>query len=282
MNHRFVLSVLTKEFVSSDLGITARNLRNERDPDKRTDILYQVDRDAITKRLMDILEIRNKEQQTIGITNSHAVLIKKYLKALDLIYDCPIEHGEPEIEQEERVLFSQPGMRYCQAQALVHSLMKDAEFNLLPDNRKNYITERILEEVRGRMLEDIILLETSKALGKNYKVFKLMFESGEFDMVVRDINNDTCAVYEIKHSDKCVRNQARHLTNEDMIAMTTPRFGTLTGRFVLYLGDDLDTDDSVAYLNAEKFLKDLPTIDICSGLEESSSEYEDQGFSQTM
>ena len=64
--------------------------------------------------------------------------------------------------------------------------------------------------------------------------------------------------------------------------MTSPRFGTLTGRFVLYLGDDLDTDDGVAYLNAERFLKDLPNIVICSGLEETVSEDEDQGFSQTM
>ena len=38
MNHRFVLRVLTKDFESADLGITARNLRSEPDPEKRTAI----------------------------------------------------------------------------------------------------------------------------------------------------------------------------------------------------------------------------------------------------
>lgn len=79
-------------------------------------------------------------------------------------------------------------------------------------------------------------METSKALGENYKVFQLRFETGEYDMVIRNKKNDTCAVYEIKHSDKLVREQARHLRNPEMLRLTSPRFGKLVGRFVLYLG----------------------------------------------
>lgn len=258
MNHRFVLKVLTKDFKSSDFGITARNLRQEADPAKQTEILDIVDRKTITERLMKILDIRNKEQQTVPITQSHATLIKGYLRALDLIADCPIEAGESGMNQEERVLFAQPGMRYCQAQALVHSLMKDDYFKELNVEQKQYVANRILEEVRGRMLEDIILLETSKALGKNYSVFKLQFNNGEFDMVIRDESNNTCAIYEIKHSKECVREQAKHLMNEEMLAMTIPRFGSLQGRYVLYLGENIDTDDGIKYRNVEEFLKKLP------------------------
>ncbi len=76
------------------------------------------------------------------------------------------------------------------------------------------MTERIPEEVRGRMLEDIVLLETSKALKKNYKVFKYQFEQGEYDMVVRNAENDTCAVYEIKHSKEYVPEQGRQSNNK--------------------------------------------------------------------
>ena len=96
------------------------------------------------------------------------------------------------------------------------------------------------------------------------KVFKQMFESGDFDMVVHDIKNDTCVVYEIKHSDQCVCNQAQLPMNENMINVTALRSGTLTGRFILYLGDDLDADEGVAYRNAEQFLNDLSNIDNCS------------------
>lgn len=35
MNHRFVLETLTRPFISHDLGITARNLKRERDPEER-------------------------------------------------------------------------------------------------------------------------------------------------------------------------------------------------------------------------------------------------------
>ena len=80
MNHRFMISVLTRDFVSSDLGIAARNLRNERDIEKRTDILDVIDRKAVTKRLMEILDIRNSEERRIGITGDHVLEIKQYLK----------------------------------------------------------------------------------------------------------------------------------------------------------------------------------------------------------
>ncbi|MBQ6833783.1 MAG: ATP-binding protein, partial [Lachnospiraceae bacterium] len=268
MNHRFVLSVLTDKFKSHDLGSTAQIMRNQHDREKRIDIYQYMDKDAVTKRLMELLDIRNREQQTIEITDSHIARIKSYLKALDLIIDCPVEHAVSGAEQTEHVLFTQPGMRYCQAQALVYAVMKHEQFNVLESERKLYITERILDDVRGRMLEDIILLETAKALGKNYDVFKYQFVSGEYDMVIYDRKNNCCAAYEIKHSREYVREQGRHLMNEEMLKLTSPRYGKLVGRYVLYIWNALDTENGIAYRNAEEFLKTLPQIRLDSGLEE--------------
>ncbi len=261
MNHRFVLSVLERDFKSSDLGISARNLRKERDAEKRTTILDEIDTKAVTERLMSILDIKNKENRTVGIENAHITEIKEYLKALDLIINTPIEYSNTDLPPQEHILFTQPGMRYCQAQALVHSLLKDDIFSRLTDNEKEYVCNRILEEVRGRMLEDIILLETAKVLGKDYKVFKLQFGYGEFDMVIRNIKNDTCAIYEIKHSSEVVPEQARHLRNSEMIVSVTPKYGKLIGKYVLYLGENYDTDDGILYRNAEGFLKALPKVE---------------------
>ena len=47
--------------------------------------------------------------------------------------DCPIETTQPGSEPLEHILFTQPGMRYCQAQALVHSLMRDELFQTLSE-----------------------------------------------------------------------------------------------------------------------------------------------------
>lgn len=282
MNHRFLVSVLTRDFVSSDLGITAHNLKNERDLQKRTNILEAIDKKTVTEKLMKLLNIRNKAEQTVEITPSQVARIKEYLKGLDLIVECPVRNAEMGLEKEERILFTQPGMRYCQAQALVYSLMQYETFGQLTEDEKTFITDRILEEVRGRMLEDIVLLETMKALGRNYDVFKYQFATGEYDMLIYGRNERGCAAYEIKHSDKCVREQSRHLRNENMLSLTTPRFGTLEGRYVLYLGENKDTDDGIAYRNAEQFLKALPEISLTSGLEETESEDETEGMQPTM
>ena len=258
MNHRFILDVLTRDFKSNDLSLAARNLRNETDVSKHTEVLDNINADAVTQRLMEILEIRNREEQEIGITKTHIAEIKEYLKALDLIYDSPVETTIPNAEPYDNVVFTQPGMRYCQAQALVHSLMQDKMFNTQSEYTKSLVCDRILDEVKGRMLEDIVVMETAKALSrKKYKVFKLKFDVGEFDMVIYNRAENTCSIYEIKHSDKAVDNQYRHLIDEKKCSKTEQRFGKIVKKCVLYRGDSFQTDSGIVYENVENYLKGL-------------------------
>ena len=51
---------------------------------------------------------------------------------------------------------------------------------------------------------------------------------------------------------------------------------------MLYLGENKDTEDGIAYRNAEQFLKALPDISLTSGLEEIESEDETEGMQPTM
>lgn len=247
MNHRFLISVLTEDFTSHDLRLTAANLRKERDPQKRT----------------EVLDIRNREEQSIGITQAHINEIKEYLTALELIVDCPIETADPSTKPVEHILFTQPGMRYCQAQALVHALMKDETFAAHSELEKTQVTERTLEEVRGRMLEDIVLLETMKAADKHHRVFKLQFAAGEFDMVIYDEQKNSCEIFEIKHSVKQVPEQYRHLVDEEKCRQTERRFGPIRGRYVLYRGETAQLENGVQYRNVESYLKELPNLDMC-------------------
>lgn len=257
MNHRFLIRILINTFKSHDLGSAADVLRRERDPQQRTDILDRIDKEAVTKRLMDLLEIRNQEDQSIGITNTHVEEIKEYLKALDLIVDVPAETIIPSAEPLENILFTQPGMRYCQAQALVHALAKDKVFASLSEQEKTMVSERILEEVRGRMMEEIVLLETFKAAKKSRRVFKLTFSVGEYDMVIYDSRKNTCECYEIKHSNQIVPAQAKYLLDEEKLHQTSKRFGTISKRCVLYRGEDRMLENGIEYRNVEKYLKAL-------------------------
>ena len=257
MNHRFLIRILINKFKSHDLGSAADVLRRERDPERRNDILDRIDKDAVTKRLMDLLEIRNREDQSIGITNAHVEEIKEYLKALDLIVDVPSETIIPSAEPLENIIFIQPGMRYCQAQALVYSLAKDELFASLSEKEKAMVSERILEEVRGRMMEEIVLLETFKSAKKNKRVFKLTFSVGEFDMVIYDSKENTCECYEIKHSVQIVPAQTKYLIDEEKLNQTSKRFGKISKRCVLYRGEDTVLENGIEYRNVEAYLKEL-------------------------
>lgn len=242
-------------------ALTRKNILRGKDSEQNGHILDKIDTQGVTKRLMEILKIRNKQGLTVELTETHVYEIEEYLKALELIDYCPVKTMTPSKDDDDRknVLFLQPGMRYCQAQALVHALLNDKYFMQLSEREKEYIQNRILEEVRGRMLEDIVLIDTAKALKPSrYNVFKLQFDRGEFDMVVYDKQENYCDVYEIKHSDKMVFEQTKHLMDEEKIALTERRFGEVRGRYVLYRGETAENENGILYKNAVDYLKGLP------------------------
>lgn len=257
MNQAFTVDVITRDFKSSDLGSAKDLLRREKDETKRTDFLDTFDASEVTKKLMEILKIRNKERQTIEIKEVHIQEITEYLKALDLLEIVYTENIPISNKKQERIIFTQSGMRFCQAQVLVYSLMQDEVFGYLTGELRDIITEKILEDVRGRMLEDIVFLETKRTYGSKRNVFKLKFASGEFDMVIQDKTKKQCEIFEIKHSKEPFPAQYRHINDEEKIALTEAQFGKVVRRCVIYRGESQMLENGVEYKNVEEFLKEL-------------------------
>ena len=253
INHRFTKEVITREFESGDLARSARNLRKDRFAPNT--ILDDIDIETFTAQLKNLLEIIDQEEQKVKVADVHAAEIKEYLILLDLIYEIDAR-SFPNVNDIGKItVVSQPGMRYAQAQALVKSLLLDEKFKGLDLDERNQVIERILSEIRGRMMEDIILLET-KLAQPSKEVFKLQFTVGEFDMVVFDPNSASCEIYEIKYSTQVVEQQYQHLVNEDKCAQTAHRFGTITGKYVLYRGTTQDAN-GIHYVNVEEYLNNL-------------------------
>lgn len=253
INHRFTIEVLTKDFVSSDLSLSAKNLL--RDREQSNDVLYRVDKHEVTENLRKLLEIKNKSEQSVNITEAHKAEIKQYLDMLDLTVELETVSMTNLNKKEKRTAISQPGMRYAQAEALIKTLMRDDVFRMLSLTERNYVTERILSDVRGRMMEDIVLLETKMAK-PNCEVFKVVFAKGEFDMVVFDPEKANCSIYEIKHSTKAVPEQYKHLADETKCGETEFRFGNITGKYVIYRGESHETN-GIQYVNVEEYLRNL-------------------------
>lgn len=228
VNHRFTIDVLTKKFKSSD---------------------------SATKQLKHLLLIKDKAEQSVEISEPHRIEIKEYLDLLDLTCDIDIVNMSNLNEHRTRTVLSQPGLRYAQASALIKSLLLDETFKQVPITERMAIEKRILDEIRGRTMEEIVLLET-KIAKPTKQVFQLQFAVGEFDMVVFDPQNACSEIYEIKHSDKIAKEQCRHLLDPKKCAETEFRYGKILSKNVIYRGAK-DRFGDINYLNVEEYLKGL-------------------------
>lgn len=253
INHRFTLEVLTEEWKSHDLGISKSNLR--RDSKNPTDILDNIDIANVTNNIRNLLEIRNKEEQTVHLDNAHVIEIKEYLELLDLTKDIAIFFLPDVKKKSSRTVIAQPGLRYAQSEALIKSLLLDEALSALSLKERTFVQERILTEIKGRMLEDIVLLET-KLANPQKEVFVLQFSVGEFDMVVFDPKLGSCKIFEIKHSKEIDSGQYRHLVDKEKCVQTEHRYGPITGKYVLYRGETKMVD-TIQYQNVEEYLRTL-------------------------
>ncbi len=253
INHRFTKDVLTRTFRSGDLSNAARNLL--RDRTAPIDLMENIDEGFVLSSIKTMLDILERDEQTIDIDDTHAYQIKEYLSLLDLIMEIDQIHMPNINNREKRIVISQPGMRYAQVDALVNALLRDEKFNKLSAVERKRVVDRVISSVMGRMIEDLVLLETKLAFPQK-EVFQLQFAVGEFDMVVYDPVALTCEIYEIKHSKQVVSEQYRHITNEEKCAQTEHRFGKITGRYVIYRGEATESE-GVCYLNIEEYLKAL-------------------------
>ena len=100
-----------------------------------------------------MLEIRNRAEQTVALDDVHAAEIKEYLDLLDLTREIDVLHLPDVSTKSSRTVIAQPGLRYAQADALIRSLLLDETFSALSLAERTAVQQRILTEIKGRMLE---------------------------------------------------------------------------------------------------------------------------------
>lgn len=254
INHSFTINVLTRNFKSHDFGSAKDIVR--KDKKNPSEILDEIDSEKLTKNLMELLEILNKENQTVEIKDVHRKEIKEYLDMLDLTCDIPLVDMNDLSIRNVNTVFSQPGLRYSQVESLIKTLLMDQKFSNISAIERKRIIDKILNEVKGRMLEEIVQLETKKA-NPDKEVFKLQFAVGEFDMVIYDPEKVCCQIFEIKHSKEMDKVQYRHLVNKENCSKTEFRYGKILERVVLYRGKSETLPEGIMYKNVEEYLINL-------------------------
>lgn len=254
MNHEFLVSVIEEKFISHDLG-SARQLLYKRKGNEAQTALDEVDETMVLERLKNIIKVKEKEEAKVKISQDAVDQIKQYLYDLDLLKDVEIRYDDGKIEN--KAIITQPGMRYSIAKALCYSLMKDSYFSNISETAKKEIIETILSDVKGRMLEDIVLLESSYYKKKDELVFKYIRKKGpgEVDMVIYNREKDSFNMFEIKHSKNMEPSiQCKHLKNKEIEKELCQKYGTLKGKYVLYRGGASGYTDGICYANVKDYL----------------------------
>lgn len=165
----------------------------------------------------------------------------------------------PQLTEAERTAVTLPGWRYAQGEGEIRRRLQDPLFGQLSLTERNRVGERALEELRGRLLQDLILTETQRAY-PHCRVFRLEFTAGAFDIVIFDPARAACRIYEIKNEAQRDLRQGRHLRDEKKCAETEFRYGTIQEKHVIYRGASFRGSE-IRFWNVEEYLRALPTPD---------------------
>lgn len=248
-NHRFAISTIATGFKSHDYGSLKNLIKKPRNKDLLGHSLDGIDEASLINSLLESLDIASGEQR-LDVDEKALKLIKEYLRLLDVIYDID-EVSMVDYSTEKKTVFIQPGLRYAQAKALVKALESQPSFQNLPGSLADGLVDKMLSDIRGRMMEEIVLASTSMVYPKT---FKAVFPVGEFDMCI--IKDEECEIYEIKHSDQPSPYQLKYLNDKDMLERFESHYYPIKKKAVIYRGKTA-LIDGIEYINVEDYLNSL-------------------------
>ena len=267
-NHEFLLDAILKNFESHDIGVLHHYISDVKD----NDILsYSADMNVenLSEQIKKDLKILNYNELKYGLTENELAQIENYLYELDFFDDVKYCTVSKEFSISDNPVVVQPCIRYNQAKSALKALYNDPKFVKLSGDKQEFIYNKLLSDIKGRMLEEIVLLNVTRSLSdcfvsqfRFYEYRKSPFKNGEYDMVIRNKKNETF-IFEIKHSSEVEYNkQTKHLLDVEKLDWLKENGFKVKEKVVLYNGKTLDKDDNgVIYLNVSEFLEELKVYD---------------------
>lgn len=256
-NRRFLADIINKEFISHDLHSLIDLMYKHPD---RFDDPAPLEANEMNDRVRIALGIKDRHFNQADEDSVNAIV--DYLKRLDVLYQIP-KIKSLDMTKENEYIFTQVGMRYCQAVALSKALVDSEVFGVYNEVQQQEILQKLKSDIKGGILEDIVFYQLSKDFvlpdeqEKFYAVTKYRdTKSREIDVLVLDYKQKTVLAVEVKLSDKKTDNQIRHLTDNEVCSDIETKTGmSIINKAVVYLGKTDISKDGIIYINAEDFLK---------------------------
>ncbi|MCM1220342.1 MAG: AAA family ATPase [Lachnospiraceae bacterium] len=255
----FLAKIINDKFKSHDLGSLADLIERNNLGDSSA-----INSSEMSDRVRIFLGIKEKPFTTADERSVQVII--SYLKKLDVLYQIPKE-CYLNLSSKDEFIFTQPGMRYCQATELSQALVTSEEFEQYTPVQKAQILKKLDDDICGGILEDIIFYQLSrqfnaeKLMTGSTLVTKYRDEFGrEADTVVLDFEHGTAVAIEVKLSEQQNKKQVRHLTDDDFCSDIERKSGTeIINKLVIYRGRT-DDFEGVLYINADDFLKNSDKI----------------------
>lgn len=258
-SREFLLKIIEKTFEFHDLGSLEDLLTKH---NKSFDI--DDESDNLLTMIRNYLGI--KENLFSQIDDEIVSDIIKYLIDLDVLFKVP---ENPLRKFKTEYIFVQPGMRFCQADALFKALSNTNKFRSINASERLYIQKLIRHDIAGGILENIIFFQTIKSLPNcdmdslnNITVCKYNnVLNAEIDILVMDLVNNCTVAIEVKLSDKRNKEQFKHLINDSLCEEIEAKSGTkIIKKIVMYRGDSTTSEENpeIEYLNVEEYLCNIP------------------------
>lgn len=263
---------------------------------------------SITKNYLESLRITESIEDK-NITKMEMNEIEWFLESIGLLRKINLKtytitsndagercmEGADSIKISTQLVLMQPGMQYCIAQTLVDAIKEQGEEfiravnfsrkaignnSIFTPTKLNSITQNILNDIQGKILENIVLVETAIAAKKisrfgitaNKVQIRLMdyakrtdgstntigCATKEVDLAILDSRYGlpgTCRLFEVKHADYIREKQYENLFDTDVQwALKHSCNDQIVQRTVLYRGPSKALDNGIIYYNVEDFL----------------------------
>ena len=264
LNHEFSMEVIERVFSSFDLKQTLSNCL--KDPKRCTMPILTTDFESVINVYSVGLNLKPYSQLISEITPQILSRLYGYLQTLELVSSYKhvyVESPEDAPAVADRAIITQIGLRYSQVSQLCAALKATLYLTLAQDTET--LSSGILEEAKGRILEEWVIFETQRTLNKGELLYQVAFSRGEFDMVVIRPQANEVELYELKHALKQNPRQIKNLIN-DQLCNWASRLGRITKKIVLYRGETLPPKNGIEYINVMEYLCRLhPEIPITAG-----------------
>ncbi|MBR4745954.1 MAG: AAA family ATPase [Desulfovibrio sp.] len=290
-NHSFLLSAVNESFALQDFENMKGRLAHTFELDGRD----AAEIGAMVLDIKDALEIRDPKERTMTPDAGLCTAARAFLIDLDLMLMKPVqvyhETSREWVADNAANILAMPAMRRCMAQLLIDGLTEESRFTHIALELREKAASAVMEQVHGRLLEDIAMTEIADALRdarfaslERLRTCQVRFAGPEDGPVKRDWRsagclpgerlkgeidiavfwrrpNPGCALFEVKRSRHIdLREHAKHLTDLEKMEAVRMRFGPPRRKVILYSGPtSLDhCGTGIDYVSIAEFLESMP------------------------